>query len=866
MGESHGEPSSGPDGDPSGTVELRRLSDAAAAMAALSESDFGSTTASKPKKDRSSAPTTSSSSSTPSSTVARLFSKPANDNTTNSNSGMVETNSTQFRPSDSYAGGAGERGLVSVPSGASGGEEIKTVTQAERDFIDSDPAYGAGFVRDDEDSSSYDSPGYESDEYSDPYQELEDAGCCSRFCFDVQNRLMSFRWRIRNAARSSTRPGRLLDRDNAFHQSSGRLHISQVATGRTAAEILALYSDDWFHVMLSLATWQLLLIMILIYTTNLLVFAGFYMVVDRPEQSCGLTAEAAQAVSFQTAFAFSLITSSTIGYGFPSSSDPFFHDCVSLVVVVYFQIIVSMAINALVVGLVLQRLGRADSRSHQVVFSDKACIRCIHGHFYFMFQVYDLDRRHPVVEAHVRLYAVFHETDGDDIVHYQTRYMRLQNPNDDLGGVLFLSVPCTVVHCIDQWSPLMPPSLSRFTWENENDDFVHNASNRYIFPGLILREADTETGNRDGTSCPICGETFPTDQHLLRHIRYQQWEERANGLQPVLDRDIMNKLFPPIENEDDLEQYEVADEDSLLNKGMNGDTPISLHVNGESPSTSLSPNQSLADAPRPLSAVEEHPVGGTGNGNSDSKSIAHKTSESKMRASSSRRLSKMERKRMVHHGKRMRISRILRFYANLDLPIGHQDVDMNLLQTEYELVPDRDDATSKAPNDTDIFAMFEEMEKERTSKASKHSVLEEDEGPSQSPSEQGFRLRRHRSSRRFNRSGTSTLDDTPPITPLGDRKFRQKTKSVEAFRKSIEDHVNSSGIEVIVLVEGIEARSSNTFQARHSYTFDNIEFNKFFTPCMKVSPYGHAQVNLNSFHQTIPVPSHVDEIIGMSHT
>lgn len=33
------------------------------------------------------------------------------------------------------------------------------------------------------------------------------------------------------------------------------------------------------------------------------------------------------------------------------------------------------------------------------------------------------------------------------------------------------------------------------------------------------------SGNRTGASCPVCGESFETDQHLLRHIRYLQWEE-----------------------------------------------------------------------------------------------------------------------------------------------------------------------------------------------------------------------------------------------------------------------------------------------------------------------------------------------------
>jgi len=578
---------------------------------------------------------------------------------------------------------------------------------------------------------------------------LEEAGTCSMFLMTIKRYLRKFRWRLRDGL-SAKAPGRLLDRDNAFYQCSGKLHINQVAHGRTQAQILSLYGDDWFHVVLSFSTWQLFLGMFIIYTIELLIFAGLYVALDRPGQFCGIAFAEGDAVSFQTAFAFSLITASTIGYGFPSSSQPFFSTCVSLVMVVYFQVLVSLCLNALIVGLTIQRLGRADSRSHQVVFSDKACIRAIHGHFYFMFQVYDLDRKHPVVEAHVRTYSVFHETDGVHTAHFQTRYMRLQNPNDELGGVLFLSVPCTVVHCIDQWSPLMPDSAVRETWENANDDFVHNASNRYVFPGIVLREADAECGDRTGTSCPICGETFPTDHHLLRHIRYMQWEEKQNGAKPLL-LDMIDELMKqePV--------HHAESEGEILPGGV---------------------RQGYRDYKNKLQ-----------NDNTDEKTEAAPLAD-----------------HLVNTKHTSKVNQLLECYADLGLPVGHLDVDMNLLPTEIEIVP------AKAyPQRNGVFSLFE--------------------------------------------SGDEDQSEKPSVF----KKFKPKKRSVENFRLAIEEHIRKSRMEIIVLVEGIEARSSNTFQARHSYTFENIEFDKFFAPAMEVSEYGHAQVNLSCFHQTIPVPAHVDE-------
>mmetsp|Transcript_22350 Transcript_22350/g.35767 ORF Transcript_22350/g.35767 Transcript_22350/m.35767 type:complete len:518 (-) Transcript_22350:28-1581(-) len=475
----------------------------------------------------------------------------------------------------------------------------------------------------------------------------------------------------------------------------------------------------------------------------------------------------------------------------------FFHDCVGLVVIVYFQVIVSLGINALVVGLVLQRLGRADSRSHQVVFSDKAVIRCIHGNMYYMFQVYDLDRRHPVVEAHVRVYAVFHSTDGTNRVNYQTRFMRLQNPNDELGSVLFLSVPCTVVHCIDQWSPLMPPKESRDMWGNANDNFVHNAANRFVFPGLILRESDAECGARDGASCPICGETFPTDQHLLRHIRYMRWEELHNGVEPMTQQTV-DALADDVGTESENEDGETEDEE--LVKQLPDRTADAFKEKQKQ-------NPYLRKTVAEMDKKQQGSTGGS--------------------AMKFKKEGKVTEDIFVETGQRSKVNRLLKFYGDLSMPITHQDVDMKLMQTELDLVPERDERKKKAPpNQGNIFSMFDKGEDGKKAKETKGDIASNSVSPLPSP--RGM----HES-----------------------RNFKPKTATVDAFRDSIKNHIEKSRIEIIVLVEGIEARSSNTFQARHSYSSDNIEFDKFFAPAMQVSETGHAQVDLNSFHRVIPTPS-----------
>ena len=82
----------------------------------------------------------------------------------------------------------------------------------------------------------------------------------------------------------------------------------------------------------------------------------------------------------------------------------------------------------------------------------------IRGQYHFMFQSCEA-RKHNPTEAHIRLYAVRHVRNaaGKVVAFFQSQYMRLQHPNDDLGGYLILHMPALVVHRVDAWSPLIPP-------------------------------------------------------------------------------------------------------------------------------------------------------------------------------------------------------------------------------------------------------------------------------------------------------------------------------------------------------------------------------------------------------------------------
>jgi hypothetical protein len=124
-----------------------------------------------------------------------------------------------------------------------------------------------------------------------------------------------------------------------------------------------------------------------------------------------------------------------------------------------------------------QRFARAQARANTIVLSCNACVRRIRGEMYFMIQVCEM-RKHQLVEAHVRMYAVRHDIHDGHNYYFQSYPMRIQHPDDDLGGMLLLALPSVVVHRMDAWSPLLRPKpVSSIC------SVHHTPSTNYLFPG-----------------------------------------------------------------------------------------------------------------------------------------------------------------------------------------------------------------------------------------------------------------------------------------------------------------------------------------------------------------------------------------------
>lgn len=191
-----------------------------------------------------------------------------------------------------------------------------------------------------------------------------------------------------------------------------------------------------------------------------------------------------------------------VGYGLPNGSNAFFENCPELQVVIYMQMVFTMFFNAFLFAFFFTQVASADNRGAQVLFSDKAIISIVDGQVRFQIRVFDIDASLPVVKAHVRLYVVAKSRPVP-------RSLRLLQPNDELGRIIFLSLPLVISHHIDIYSLLHPPRMAPI-----------NPS------GLQLRQADSYIGNREEYTCPICGEGYVTAHQLKEHIEYYAGIER----------------------------------------------------------------------------------------------------------------------------------------------------------------------------------------------------------------------------------------------------------------------------------------------------------------------------------------------------
>mmetsp|Transcript_61972 Transcript_61972/g.191919 ORF Transcript_61972/g.191919 Transcript_61972/m.191919 type:complete len:407 (-) Transcript_61972:5-1225(-) len=305
---------------------------------------------------------------------------------------------------------------------------------------------------------------------------------------------------------------RLLERSAPSSRSRGLFrvrheHLSWLET---------LARSDVFHKLANMPLRYLLPMYAVIYIVFWILFAVWWWLA-----AGGDTCDA-ELMTFRRAYLLSLETMMTIGYGVP---DPGLRGCHAGIFVLGAAALWESLLNAVIISVVYTRVSRAQGRATSVCFSEKAIICQIEGQSYFMFQVCDF-RKHQLCEAHVRLYCVQHSETPEGVT-FQTRAMRLQHPDDELGGMLLLALPQIVVHRIDAWSPLCPPS-SRVCAGGTS------ASCFRSFTEVPQRASDAENGQRElGKGVPR--PPVPSLMQIARHLSQAQMEVLClvEGVEPA---------------------------------------------------------------------------------------------------------------------------------------------------------------------------------------------------------------------------------------------------------------------------------------------------------------------------------------------
>lgn len=134
---------------------------------------------------------------------------------------------------------------------------------------------------------------------------------------------------------------RLVHRNLPFKQSRQEIAVvnKTIFKSMRMQRILRILSQDWFHIFLRQPTYQSLPALLCLWTFIIVIFAFIYQRIDRddPHTECGL-GPAGAPIKFAPAFAFSLETCTTVGYGLPNGTNGFFEpQCFGLQIAIYAQ-------------------------------------------------------------------------------------------------------------------------------------------------------------------------------------------------------------------------------------------------------------------------------------------------------------------------------------------------------------------------------------------------------------------------------------------------------------------------------------------------------------------------------------------------
>lgn len=244
------------------------------------------------------------------------------------------------------------------------------------------------------------------------------------------------------------------------------------------------YISDIFTTCVDIRWRYMFLLFSLVFVVSWLTFGfGFWIIgllhgdMGKSESDDSFVPCVTNVNTFVAAFLFSIETQTTIGYGARCVTE----ECPAAVFMVVFQSIMGCIIDAFMIGAIMAKMARPKKRAETLLFSQNAVIAMRDGKMCLMFRVANLRKSH-IVEAHVRAQLVKprYTEEGEYIPLDQID----MNVGYDKGlDRLFLVAPLTVIHEIDEESPLF--GISKQELEASDFEIV------IILEGLVEATAMT---------------------------------------------------------------------------------------------------------------------------------------------------------------------------------------------------------------------------------------------------------------------------------------------------------------------------------------------------------------------------------------
>lgn len=216
------------------------------------------------------------------------------------------------------------------------------------------------------------------------------------------------------------------------------------------------FVKDIFHTLMDLK-WRYITGLFTISFLLTWIFFGtfwFLIVYYQPHRNCVDNVD-----SWVKAFLFSIETQTTIGYGGRAVTS----NCPEGVLLLVVQTIVGMFVNCAMLGLLFAKLARPKNRGKTTMFSKRAVVTVRDEHLCLMFRYVDL-RHKRLLDTNMRAVIIRPKlTEEGEFIPIDMADLKLtiDFAQEEYTMRLFPLFPLTIIHVIDQTSPLYTMSKSQ---------------------------------------------------------------------------------------------------------------------------------------------------------------------------------------------------------------------------------------------------------------------------------------------------------------------------------------------------------------------------------------------------------------------